>query len=178
MTTALLGVGVCHMTTAVGLAPAATAGRLLLGTGGVATVVLAVCPLSASGESPMHMAAAAVAFTTLSLWPALAEWRWGKPECGVSLIAASGLLGLLGWFGTEYFSESLRIGLSERILAGAQAFWPLAAVLLAHRSKAVGSGVSGGSGISGYRALRAEQAARVKGTGETTHDYLEYGRPG
>jgi hypothetical protein len=51
----------------------------------------------------------------------------------VLLVAASGLLGLLGWFGLEFFSDGPRIGLSERVLAGAQALWPLAAVLLARR---------------------------------------------
>ncbi|MGH3999344.1 MAG: hypothetical protein ACRDTJ_18030, partial [Pseudonocardiaceae bacterium] len=54
------------------------------------------------------------------------------------LVAASGLLGLLGWFGFEYLGEGQRIGLSERALAGAQALWPLTAVLLARRRSAAG----------------------------------------
>ncbi len=146
MTTALLGVGVCHTITAAGFAPAAAPGRLLLGTGGTATVVLAGAPLPVTGTSPVHTVAATAAFTTLSVWPALA-WRrcdtqhcdtqhWGMPGRGVSLVVSAGLLGLFGWFGIEYFSQSPRIGLSERLLAGAQALWPLAAVLLARRSKA------------------------------------------
>jgi hypothetical protein len=49
------------------------------------------------------------------------------------LSAAAGLLVLLGWFGIDYFGGSSRIGLSERMLAAAQALWPLAAVLLARR---------------------------------------------
>jgi hypothetical protein len=133
MTTALAGVGVCHTITAAGLTTAALPGRLLLGTGGAATVLLAGFPLLATGESPVHIAAASVAFSTLSLWPALARWCDGEPRPGTSLIAASGLLGLLGWFGLEYLSDGSRIGLSERFLAGAQALWPLAAVLLARR---------------------------------------------
>ncbi len=141
MTTALLGVGLCHTITAAGLAPAATPGRLLLGTGGAATVVLAGAPLPVTGASPVHVAAATVAFTTLSVWPALA-WRRGDirhrgtPGRRASRLAAAGLLGLFGWFGLECFSLGPRIGLSERILAGAQALWPLAVVLLARRSKA------------------------------------------
>lgn len=141
MATALLGVGVCHTITAAGLAPAAAPGRLLLGTGGAATVVLAGAPLPVTGTSPVHAVAASVAFTTLSVWPALA-WRrcdtrhWGTPGRGVSRLVAAGLLGLFGWFGFEVVSQSPRIGLSERVLAGAQALWPLAAVLLARRSKA------------------------------------------
>ncbi|MGH3823952.1 MAG: DUF998 domain-containing protein [Pseudonocardiaceae bacterium] len=136
MTTALVGVGVCHTITAAGLAPAAVAGRLLLGTGGAATVVLAVFPLPVTGESQVHVVAAAVAFTTLSVWPAPAWRRGGKPGRGVSVVAACGLLVLFGWFGIEYVSEGPRIGLSERVLAGAQALWPLAAVLLARRKVA------------------------------------------
>lgn len=136
MTTALLGVGVCHTITAAGLAPAALPGRLLLGSGGAATVVLAGAPLPITGESPVHVAAASVAFTTLSVWPALAWRHRGKPGRGASLVVAAGLLGLFGWFGLEYCGGSPRIGLSERVLAGAQALWPLAAVLLARRSKA------------------------------------------
>jgi hypothetical membrane protein len=139
MTTALVGVGVCHTITAAGLATAAIPGRLLLGTGGAATVLLAGFPLPATGESPVHIAAASVAFTTLSLWPALARRRDGRPGPGISLIAASGLLGLLGWFGLEFLSGGPRIGLSERFLAGGQSLWPLAAVLLARRGTAPGS---------------------------------------
>jgi hypothetical membrane protein len=141
MATALLGVGVCHTITAAGLASAAAPGRLLLGTGGAATVVLAVAPLPVTGTSPVHVAAVSVAFTTLSVWPALA-WRrgdirhWGTPGRRASRLVAAGLLGLFGWFGLEYFSQSPRLGLAERILAAAQALWPLAAVLLARRSKA------------------------------------------
>lgn len=135
MTTALVGVGVCHTITAAGLASAAVPGRVLLGAGGVSTVVLAAFPLSVTGDSPVHVAAAAVAFGTLSIWPALA-WRRRTPGRSSSHLAAAGLLALLGWFGIEYLSEGPRIGLSERVLAGAQVLWPLAAVLLARRTVA------------------------------------------
>jgi hypothetical protein len=110
-------------------------GRALLGTGGVATVALAGFPLSATGESPAHLAAASVTLSTLSLWPALAWQRGGTSGRNASLLATGGLLGLLGWFGSEYFGGGPRIGLSERGLTGAQALWPLAAVLLARRRK-------------------------------------------
>ncbi len=134
MTTALVGVGVCHAITAAGLTPAATPGRLLLATGGVATVAVAGFPLPATGESPAHVAAASITLSTLSLWPALAGRRYGKPGWGAPVLAAGGLLGLLGWFGIEYLSDGPRIGLSERVLTGAQALWPCAAVLLARWS--------------------------------------------
>lgn len=133
MTTGLAGVGICHLLTALGLRPAATGGRLLLATGGAATFAVATFPQSVTGESAAHIAAASVAFPALSLWPVLAGRRGVRPRRGVCLVAASGLLGLLGWFGLEFFGEGPRLGLSERVLAGAQAVWPLAAVLLARR---------------------------------------------
>jgi hypothetical membrane protein len=133
MTTALAGVGMCHVITAAGLAPAATPGRLLLAAGGVGTVVLAALPLPVIGDSPAHVVAATVTFPALSLWPVLAVRRGSTPRPAVWLSAAAGLLVLLGWFGIDYFGGSSRIGLSERMLAAAQALWPLAAVLLARR---------------------------------------------
>ncbi|MFY9809068.1 MAG: DUF998 domain-containing protein [Pseudonocardiaceae bacterium] len=133
MTTALVGLGVCHAVTAAAFAPAAVAGRLLLAAGGAATVSLAALPLPVSGDSLGHVVAATVAFPAMSLWPALAARRGGKPAVAVWLSAAVILLGLLGWFGSDYFGGGPRIGLSERVLAGAQALWPFAAVLLARR---------------------------------------------
>lgn len=134
MTTALAGVGMCHVITAAGLAPAAIPGRLLLAAGGgVGTVALAALPLPVIGDSPAHVIAATVTFPALSLWPVLAVRRGSTPRPAVWLSAAAGLLVLLGWFGIDYFGGSSRIGLSERMLAAAQALWPLAAVLLARR---------------------------------------------
>jgi uncharacterized protein DUF998 len=133
MTTALAGVGVCHVVTAAGLRPVAAPGRLLFATGGAATVALATLPQPITGDSSAHVAAASVAFVALSLWPVLAVEGGAGPGRAVWLSAAAGLLGLLGWFGIEFFGEGPRIGLSERVLAGAQALWPLAAVLLARR---------------------------------------------
>ncbi|MGH3549422.1 MAG: DUF998 domain-containing protein [Pseudonocardiaceae bacterium] len=133
MTTALVGVGVCHAITATGLAAAAVPGRLLFAAGGAATVALAALPLPITGDSPAHTVAATVTFPAMSLWPALAVRRGIKPRPAVWFSAAAGLLVLLGWFGIDYFGDGSRIGLSERVLAGAQALWPLAAVLLARR---------------------------------------------
>ncbi|MGH3813024.1 MAG: DUF998 domain-containing protein [Pseudonocardiaceae bacterium] len=133
MTTALVGIGVCHAITAAGLRSAAVPGRLLLAIGGAATVLLAVFPQPVTGDSTAHVAAAVIVFPALSLWPALAARRGATPGLAVWLVAAAGLLGMLGWFGLEFFGDGRRIGLSERVLAGAQALWPLAAVLLARR---------------------------------------------
>ncbi|HEY3895605.1 MAG TPA: DUF998 domain-containing protein [Pseudonocardiaceae bacterium] len=133
MTSALAGVGVCHTITAAGLVGAAVPGRVLLAAGGLATIGVAVSPLPVSGESMGHVAAASLAFGALSLWPALA-WRRGvRPGPAAMLGAAAGLLGMLAWFALELSGDGPRIGLSERVLAGAQALWPLAVVLLARR---------------------------------------------
>jgi hypothetical membrane protein len=89
MTTALAGLGACHVTTALALRSAASPGRVLLALGGVATLLVA--------------AAGAV------------------------------LLGLVGWFFVELVADTYRVGLSERVAAGAQSLWPLAAALGARR---------------------------------------------
>jgi len=138
MTIGLAGLGVCHIVTAVGLRPAAGAGRLLLAIGGMATVLVAVFPVPPVGASDIHRLVAGVGFVTLGLWPALA-WRrgrsvpWGLRPL-VSIGAAAALLGLLGWFAVELYGDGPRVGLTERFLAGAQALWPLVAVLTARRA--------------------------------------------
>jgi hypothetical membrane protein len=135
MTAGLAGLGGCHVVTALGLRPAALAGRLLLGIGGAATVLVAVFPQPDEGSSPAHVLATGVALPALSLWPALAWRRGGRAPLRptVSISAAVVLLGVLGWFAAELYGGGGLIGLSERVLAGSQALWPLAVVLLARR---------------------------------------------
>ncbi len=150
MTTALLGVGACHLGTAIALRPAATAGRAVLGAGGVATAAVALTPLPAGGGgSGPHAVSAGVAFLALAAWPAVA-WRREVPprDAGpvarngsegtrapaalrpaVALGAAGGLLGLVGWFAAELVTDGGRVGSAERVAAAAQALWPLVAVL-------------------------------------------------
>jgi hypothetical protein len=151
MTAALAGLGVCHVVTALSLRPAATAGRIVLGTGGLATLLVAALPLPADGSgSTAHGLAAGTAFLALAAWPALAV-RWSAtprrivadtdttagamvpPTVAVS--AAAVLMGLVGWFGAELAADRGLIGLSERAAAGAQAIWPLATVVLARRGQ-------------------------------------------
>jgi len=129
MTAALTGLGLCHLTTAAALRGSAPLGRLILAAGGVATVLVAAFPLPAdeSGSAP-HTAVAGTAFLALALWPAF-SWRrdaTGPLRPGASLGAAAVLLGLVGWFGAELAADSARVGLSERVAAGAQSLWPLA----------------------------------------------------
>jgi hypothetical membrane protein len=142
MTFALAGVGVCHLVTSCALRCAALAGRLVLALGGVSTILVAAFPLpGGGGSSSVHIAAAAVAFVSLALWPAFAWVRspgsWPtvavllRPKA--SMAAAGVLLLLLAWFFAEQLSGGPMVGLSERVAAGAQAVWPLAVVLSAHR---------------------------------------------
>lgn len=140
MTTGLAGLGVCHVVTAAGLRPAALPGRVVLAIGGLATIAVAAFPQPVTGSSAAHFRAAAVGFTTLAGWTALA-WRRERPapvalHLPVDLAAAAGLFAALGWFVYELSSDGGAIGLSERVVAGSQALWPLVVVLSARRSAA------------------------------------------
>jgi Protein of unknown function (DUF998) len=143
MTAALAGVGAAHMTTALALRPAAPAGRWILATGGVATALVAAYPLpSQNGSSTPHTVTAGIAFVSLAVWPAL-SWRRRRPagpvpppfRPAVALAASGVLLAGLGWFFTELFRDGDQVGLSERVAAGCQALWPLAAVLITRRGQ-------------------------------------------
>ena len=121
MTTGLFLLGICHVVTAAGLPEAARWGRLLLALGGIATIVVAASPQPAAAHSP----AAAVGFVALTLWPVFS--RLPRPAVGAA--ATLVLLALLIWLGVEIQGGDA-LGLSERLLAGAQALWPLVVVLL------------------------------------------------
>ena len=134
MTLALAGTGACHVITGLALRPAASAGRLLLMTGGAATMLVAAFPETAGdGGSLPHTFWSSVALVALALWP-LAAFRRGPSvpallRPGACAVAAGVLLGLLVWFGTELIGGGRQVGLAERVLAGAEAVWPLAVVL-------------------------------------------------
>jgi hypothetical protein len=156
MTAALVGVGAAHLGTALALRPATPAARWLLATGGVATVLVAANPLPGDrAPAPAHALMAGVSFLALAVWPAI-SWNRRRPavpsdeapgaEAGpepvpvsfrpVAALGASGvLLTGLGWFFAELVNRTDRVGLSERVAAGSQALWPLAAVLLARRTQ-------------------------------------------
>ncbi len=120
MTLGLAVLGICHIVTAVGLDDARTWGRLLLGLGGTAALLVAAFPEPAAG----HVPAATLSFVALAVWPAAA----GVPTRAIGWAAAVVLSVLLVWFGLELGTG--RTGLAERVVAGAQACWPLATVLL------------------------------------------------
>jgi len=120
MTGALVILGVCHLTTALGLVEARRIGRTLLATGGLATLAVAAWPQPSGG----HVPAATLGFILLALWPVLS----GVPSRRIASTATIVLVTLLGWLAAEIHDGSV-VGLSERIVVAAQALWPLAAVL-------------------------------------------------
>ncbi len=144
MTTAIAGTGVAHIVTAAGLRDAALPGRLVLAVGGAANLLVAAFPLPSGDErSAAHFAAAAVGFGALALWPLLSVRRGGAVQDGTgaaeprpwglrrAVVAGAFvvLAGTLVWFIAELAADSDRVGVSERIAAGAQAVWPLAVVV-------------------------------------------------
>jgi hypothetical membrane protein len=134
MTSALAGLGGCHIITAAGLRPARNAGRFVLAGGGIATVLVAVFAQPARGNSVAHTVAAALAFIALGVWPTFSahpESRAPLLRCSSTVAASVAMLGLVGWFVLEVHGGQR--GLSERAAAGAQALWPLAVVLTTRR---------------------------------------------
>lgn len=135
MTSALAGLGVCHVITATGLRPARTSGRIILGGGGVATVLVAVFAQPAHGNSRAHTAAATVALSALAVWSAFAERRGpGAPLLTRPASAAASVIlaGLVVWFAADLHGGER--GLAERAAVGAEALWPFAVVVTTRRA--------------------------------------------
>ena len=139
MTSALAGLGTCHVVTALGLRPAHWPGRIVLGTGGVATVLVAAFPQPAHGNAVAHTIAATVAFASLGAWPALAARHQAAPllRRGAGTAATAVTYGLLLWFVLE--AHGNHRGLAERSAALAEALWPLLVVLSCRYAGAVRS---------------------------------------
>jgi hypothetical membrane protein len=123
MTAGLAIVGLCHVTTAIGLRRARVVGRLLLALGGLATAAVAALPQPAAG----HPVAAGVAFVALSCWPVAAHTNWSA--------ATVVSLGLLAVFFLELRSGGGQLGTWERLLAGGQSLWPAVLIWTADRSR-------------------------------------------
>ncbi len=156
MTAAIAGTGLCHLVTALALRQASTLGRWWYAAGGLATTGVALFPLPAQGSSPGHFATATAAFGLLATWPAVERLaarssrtaaRGVPPRLrglrpAVVVVGSVVLLGTLAWFAAEIAAGSGRVGVSERVAAGAQALWPLLVVL---GGQSVQSGAKGGS---------------------------------
>ena len=133
MTLGIAGVGVCHIVTALALRPAARVGRILLGLGGAASLLVATFPLPAGGgDSRAHSTVATASFVLLTVWAAYAGVRDGSAPWGLRrpvALAAGGVLALLTvWFFVTAVSGAGDVGLAERVAAGAQALWPAVVV--------------------------------------------------
>ncbi len=82
---------------------------------------------------PLHAPAAGIAFVALASWPAISLLPSRPIAWGVTAL----LIVLLCWFGLQLGGGWL--GLTERILAGAEALWPLAlAITLCARRRTAG----------------------------------------
>jgi hypothetical membrane protein len=138
MTLALAVVGVCHLVTASGLRPARTPGRILLAVGGAATIAVAAFPEPQHGSALGHTLAAGAGFIALTCWPLAAHTSGGStlvlrlPTAATATVVSAVLL--------IVFFVSLRggnqVGLTERLLAGAQSLWPaIVTVRAASRSQ-------------------------------------------
>lgn len=126
MTVGLAMLGVCHVVTAAGLADAGRVSRALLAVGGVATMGVAALPQPSSG----HVPAATLGFVALAVWPATSRLPWRRSARG----AAVALVAMLVWLAFELHGGEL-LGVSERILAGAEALCPLGFALACGRTQ-------------------------------------------
>ncbi len=130
MTAAIIGTGVAQIATAISLRPVPGPGRLLLATGGVFTILIALNPLPAGGEgSTAHAVVAAGSFGALALWP-FVSWRSGDEvpwalRRGVAIAAGAGLVAATAWFFRGVLTESANVGLVERVDALLLNLWPL-----------------------------------------------------
>lgn len=138
MTGALAALGVCHLITALGLRPAALPGRLALGAGGVAALVVALLPPPSSGGSLRHGSVAAVGFALLAVWPVLAADHRGAAPWGLrpapSLTASALMVVSAAWFMIE-MQQGGADGVAERFVTAIQSLWPFVVVAscLRHR---------------------------------------------
>jgi hypothetical membrane protein len=137
MTSALAGLGACHVITAMGLRPARHGGRIVFAVGGLATLMVAAFAQPVHGSSSAHIVAATIAFTALAVWPVLAARR-GIPAPLLTVpgcvMASAVLVGLVLWFAAEVHGNHR--GLAERATAGAETVWPLVVVVTSRRALA------------------------------------------
>jgi hypothetical protein len=153
MTSALVGVGLCYLLSALGLYPAERFGRALLASGGVATLLIAVLRQPRHGYSLGHELAVIAAALTCRTWPAFV-WRQQHPAPLLrpipSVGAAGGSIGLATWYALE--GHGALLGLAERCAAAAVPLWLLAVVVTTRRALMQGTASRGASG--GKRTAR------------------------
>ncbi|MEC7051020.1 DUF998 domain-containing protein [Streptomyces violaceochromogenes] len=132
MTAAFIALGFCHLLTAWGLRPAATAGRTALAAGGVSALAVAMVPAPSSGGSLSHGSLVVLGFTVLASWPVLAAragagvpWALRPfPSLGATAVMAAGA----AWFLIELNLHGVA-GVAERAVTTLQSVWPFVVVL-------------------------------------------------
>ncbi len=157
MTTGLVLVGLGHLVTAYAVPRVRSAGRLVLGLGGLSALLVAALPLpSASDSSTAHVVVATLSFVALAVWPlaagahpagqnptppdpaaadpagqdlaGAARLPWPLRR-GVRRAATLVLVALTALLGAAAVGGWSRFGLVERLAAAGQALWPLAVAL-------------------------------------------------
>jgi Protein of unknown function (DUF998) len=135
MTTVLLVVAGANLITGLGLRPAALYGRVLIVTGGVFGIFIALSPEPMGGGSLRHFVTAGISCAAMTAWPLFAR----RPEAwapiglrpDVCLWATVTISAIVVWYCLELITGGSLIGLAERVLTGAQTVWPLAVVVTA-----------------------------------------------
>jgi hypothetical membrane protein len=132
ITIALIGVGVCHVTTGLALRLAAEPGRILLVIGGISSMLIGLNPQGAHGGSLPHEAFSLIGVVVMTIWPVAAMRRDPGAPFGLRPVAAYATtavtLVVLLWFTIELFNGS-HLGLAERTVTADQSMWPLIVVL-------------------------------------------------
>lgn len=132
MTSALAGLGLCYLLAALGLQPARGFGRIVLASGGVATLSIAVFRSPRHGYSNAHELAVIAAVVTCCTWPVFASRRVHPALLLTrtpSYAAAGVSLGLVAWYALE--SHGAMLGIAERCAAAMPPLWLLAVVVTA-----------------------------------------------
>ena len=132
MTAAFIALGFCHLLTAWGLRPAATAGRMALAAGGASALAVAVVPAPSSGGSLSHGSVAArtghaarTANPTAARAGTAVPWALRPfPSLGATAVMAVGA----AWFLIELHRHGVA-GVAERAVTTLQSVWPFVVVL-------------------------------------------------
>lgn len=132
MSTVMIAVGICYITTACGLNTVRVAGRMAMVCGGASTILLAFSPEPPDGGiSLQHTVATAIGFSAMAIWPCLAVERdadapWAL-RLTISTLFTATVAVSAAWFLFELHDHGAA-GLAERVVTSLQALWPLIVV--------------------------------------------------
>ena len=136
MVGALLGLGVIYLLVALGLRVVSRVGGLVVGVGGVALLGVALAPQPVHGSSAVHMTWMVLGCLAFVLWPlALVVDRCVDPRLRRGSVAATVvLLGALGWFCAQAWTDGTWLGVAERVLLLLETVWPAWVVAASRRA--------------------------------------------